>query len=75
MQAVTTLGLDIAKSVFQVHGIDTEGKVIIRQAPLRPGVFSEVAAMPSWDRGLYREKATDDKRKLVLNPRRNRNEN
>jgi hypothetical protein len=22
MQAVTTIGLDIAKSVFQVHGID-----------------------------------------------------
>ena len=26
MQAITTIGLDIAKSVFQVHGIDTEGK-------------------------------------------------
>jgi hypothetical protein len=25
MQAVTTIGLDIAKSVFQVHGIDAEG--------------------------------------------------
>ena len=33
MQAITTIGLDIAKSVFQVHGIDTEGKVIVcRQA-------------------------------------------
>ena len=31
MQAVTTIGLDIAKSVFQVHGIDTEGKVVIRR--------------------------------------------
>jgi hypothetical protein len=30
MQAVTTIGLDIAKSVFQVHGIDAEGKVLIR---------------------------------------------
>jgi hypothetical protein len=28
MQAVTTIGLDIAKSVFQVHGIDAEGKVL-----------------------------------------------
>ena len=25
-----TIGLDIAKSVFQVHGIDAQGKVIIR---------------------------------------------
>ena len=32
MQAVTTIGLDIAKSVFQVHGIDAEGKVVIRRS-------------------------------------------
>ncbi len=31
MQAVTTIGLDIAKSVFQVHGIDAEDNVIIRR--------------------------------------------
>ena len=31
MQGVTTIGLDIAKSVFQVHGIDAEGKVLIRR--------------------------------------------
>ena len=27
MQAITTIGLDIAKSVFQVHGIDADGRV------------------------------------------------
>jgi len=26
MEAITTIGLDIAKSVFQVHGVDAEGK-------------------------------------------------
>src|SRR5271167_2722290 len=31
MQTVTTVGLDIAKSVFQVHGIDAAGQVIIRR--------------------------------------------
>ena len=31
MQAVTTIGLDIAKSVFQVHGVDAEGNVLIRR--------------------------------------------
>jgi transposase len=31
MQAVTTVGLDIAKSVFQVHCVDMQGKVIIRR--------------------------------------------
>ena len=31
MQTVTTIGLDIAKSVFQVHGIDAAGSVVIRR--------------------------------------------
>ena len=31
MQAVTTIGLDIAKSVFQVHGVDAEGNVLLRR--------------------------------------------
>src|ERR1700745_2412896 len=31
MQTVTTVGLDIAKSVFQIHGIDAAGNVIVRR--------------------------------------------
>jgi len=31
MQTVTTIGLDIAKSVFQVHGVDASGQVVIRR--------------------------------------------
>jgi transposase len=31
MQTVTTIGLDIAKSVFQVHGIDAQGNVLTRR--------------------------------------------
>jgi hypothetical protein len=31
MQTVTTIGLDIARSVFQVHGVDAAGKVVIRR--------------------------------------------
>ncbi len=31
MQEITTIGLDIAKSVFQVHGIDASGEVVIRR--------------------------------------------
>jgi transposase len=31
MQAVTTIGLDIAKSVFQIHGVDPAGNVIVRR--------------------------------------------
>ncbi len=28
MEQITTIGLDIAKSVFQVHGIDAAGAVV-----------------------------------------------
>ena len=31
MHTVTTIGLDIAKSVFQVHGVDAVGQVVIRR--------------------------------------------
>src|SRR4030088_2457599 len=31
MKTVTTIGLDIAKSVFQVHGVDAAGNVIVRR--------------------------------------------
>lgn len=31
MQAITTIGLDIAKSVFQVHGVDAAGNVVVRR--------------------------------------------
>jgi transposase len=31
MQAITTIGLDIAKSVFQVHGVGADGQVILRR--------------------------------------------
>jgi transposase len=31
MQAITTIGLDIAKSVFQVHCIDAAGNVVLRR--------------------------------------------
>jgi hypothetical protein len=35
MQAVKTIGLDIAKSVFQVHGVDAEGRVMSKQRPAK----------------------------------------
>jgi hypothetical protein len=31
MQQVITIGLDIAKHVFQVHGVDDAGAVIVRR--------------------------------------------
>ena len=46
MQAITTIGLDIAKSVFQVHGIDAEGKVIIRRQLKRRYVLAFFQKLP-----------------------------
>ena len=31
MKEVSTIGLDLAKNVFQVHGVDVSGKVVIRR--------------------------------------------
>ena len=31
MGTITTIGLDIAKSVFQVHGVDATGVVAVRR--------------------------------------------
>ena len=31
MQSISTIGLDIAKSVFQVDGVDAAGQVVLRQ--------------------------------------------
>jgi hypothetical protein len=31
MQVITTIGLDIAKSVFQVHGVNAAGQLLIRR--------------------------------------------
>ena len=46
MQAITTIGLDIAKSVFQVHGIDAEGNVIIRRQLKRRYVLAFFQKLP-----------------------------
>jgi transposase len=46
MQAVTTIGLDIAKSVFQVHGIDADGQVVVRRRLTRAHVLKFFAKLP-----------------------------
>ena len=46
MQTVTTIGLDIAKSVFQVHGIDAKGNVVIRRQIKRRQVLAFFQKLP-----------------------------
>jgi transposase len=43
---ITTIGLDIAKNVFQVHGIDSAEKVIVRKRLRRSQVLVFFKALP-----------------------------
>jgi transposase len=46
MQTVTTIGLDIAKSVFQLHGVDAVGQVVIRRQLKRRQVLVFFQKLP-----------------------------
>lgn len=45
MEEVSTIGLDLAKNVFQVHGIDAAGKVLVRRQLRRGEVLSFFARL------------------------------
>jgi transposase len=47
MGEVSTIGLDIAKSVFQVHGVDVDGAVVIRRRVSRTKVLEFFAGLAS----------------------------
>src|ERR1700686_2459573 len=46
MQTITTVGLDIAKSVFQVHCVDADGKVALRRQLKRRYVLAFFQRLP-----------------------------
>src|SRR3974390_2803156 len=46
MQTITTIGFDIAKSVFQVHGVDASGQVLVRRQLKRRQVIVFFQKMP-----------------------------
>ena len=46
MQSISTIGLDIAKSVFQVHGVDAAGQVVTRRQLKRRHVLAFFAKLP-----------------------------
>lgn len=48
MQTITTIGLDIAKSVIQVHGVDAEGLIVIRRKLKRRYVLMFFQKLPRW---------------------------
>src|SRR5271168_3218304 len=44
---ITTIGLDLAKSIFQVHGIDATGQVVVRKSLRRAQMLPFFAKLPS----------------------------
>jgi transposase len=46
MGEVSTIGLDIAKSVFQIHGVDADGTVVIRKRVSRAKVLEFFSDLP-----------------------------
>lgn len=47
MKEVSTIGLDLAKKVFQVHGVDRDGAVTVRRSIRRAGVLAWFAKLPA----------------------------
>ena len=46
MGEVTTIGLDLAKHVFQVHGVDAEGATVLRKQLRRVQVLAFFSRLP-----------------------------
>jgi transposase len=49
---VTTMGIDLAKQVFQVHGIDTRGIVLLKKRLTRSALRTFMANLPSCRVGM-----------------------
>jgi transposase len=52
MKTITTIGLDMAKSVFQVDGVDAAGQSVIRRQLKRRSVLAFFQKLPSFLVGI-----------------------
>ena len=46
MAQITTLGIDLAKRVFALHGVDCSGQIVLRQVVRRERLVAVIAALP-----------------------------
>jgi len=46
MEEITTVGIDLAKSVFQIHAIDASGRVVLSKAVRRSAFLALMAKIP-----------------------------
>jgi transposase len=47
MGQVVTIGLDLAKSVFQAHGVDEAGEIVVRRKLRRSQLLAFFARQPA----------------------------
>ena len=52
LNSVTTVGLDLAKHVFQIHAVDVDGRIVITSALRRKDVLSFFSSLPPCVIGL-----------------------
>ena len=52
MDEITTIGIDLAKNIFQVHGVDASGAVVVRKAMRRVQVLRFFEALPRYLVGM-----------------------
>ena len=56
MKEITTVGVDLAKSVFTVHGVDAMGRTVLRKTVRREqadGADRGIAAVCDWHGSLW----------------------
>ncbi len=52
MKKITTIGMDLAKNVIQVHGVDERGKAVVKKQLKRNQVTSFFANLPACRVGM-----------------------
>ena len=45
MNKITTLGIDLAKNVFQLHGVDSAGRVVLSREVRRAQLMNTIARL------------------------------
>ena len=49
---VAFIGIDLAKNVFQIHGVDADGKAMLKKRVRRNSLLSELSKVPSCRIGI-----------------------
>ena len=59
MDDTTTIGLDIAKNVFQLHGVDAQGQIVLRKALRRAQMVAFFTKLPPCLIGMEKKRSAN----------------